>query len=82
MLERIGIYIEQEEYEAFRKLAPNDSEFARSHEEWMKRHAKGDIVVTVGPGEFAEYCEQSGQSPSFHALTQCAAKKATDTTAM
>ena len=82
MMERIGIYIEREEYEAFRKLAPDDSEFARSYEEWMKRYAKGDIMVSVAPGEFAEYCEQSGRSPSFHALTQCAAKKASDTTSM
>ena len=80
VMERIGIYIEQEEYEAFRKLAPDDSEFARSYAEWIERHAKGDIVVTVGPEEFADYCEQIGRSPGFHALTLCAAKKANDTT--
>lgn len=81
-MERIGIHIEQEEYEAFKKLVPDDSEFARSYAEWMQRHAKGDIVVTVGPGEFAQYCEDTGRSPSFHALTLLAAKKANDTTKM
>lgn len=81
-MERIGIHIEREEYEAFRKLVPDDSEFARSYAQWMERHAKGDIVVTVFAGEFAEYCDEIERRPSFHALTLLAAKKANDTTKM
>jgi len=81
-MERIGIYIEREEYEAFRTLVPDDSEFARSYGEWMERNAKGDMVVTVGPDEFADYCDKTGRRPSFYALTLCAAKKANDTTKM
>ena len=70
MITRTAAWIESEEdYDAFKRLMPNDADFPDSYAEWLTLRTKqiaryeeaGRVVkkVPVNPDQFLRYCERA-----------------------
>jgi hypothetical protein len=82
MSERVVVHILPEDFQAFKKLMPNDERLGKAYTEWIRRRAaeasEATRVVTIRPEEFEVYCLQLGQVPNYSVLEALAATKARD----
>jgi hypothetical protein len=88
MLTRHKAWIAPKDYEAFKRLMPDDPDFPNTYDEWLKLankeiaeiQAAGHFIerVEVYPNEFAAYCHASGidgNSALLHAFSVAKARK-------
>jgi hypothetical protein len=79
MATRKGPWILEKDYEAFKRLMPNDPDIPNTYDEWKKLVAEQDVHLAavgqgvvrepVDPNEFANYCRMSHTDPDSIGLT-------------
>jgi hypothetical protein len=81
MTQRIAIKILPRDFEAFKKIMPDEPRLGADYREWRRAatESASDKAVTVYPEEFRLYCVQIGQFPSYFVLEAFAVKKGKDT---
>ncbi len=82
---RAAISLVAQEYDAFRRLIPDDERLPATYDEWVKRRAdedaqseaRGEIVkqVVIHSEEFGAHCLANGQEPSYSILEALAAEQ-------
>ena len=84
-LPRITVWLQREDYDAFKQLAPHDPNLPDTFDDWLQQAEKDAAKlesdgrsmnkVIVNPKEFAEYCRASGIEANYVTLIQFAAFK-------
>lgn len=73
-----AIWIRREDYDAFKRLSPNDPNFPDTYDEWLKdaseqiakSEARGLVVdrIVVDPQQFAAFCKAGGIETNYATL--------------
>lgn len=72
-LPRVVVWIERDDFDAFKRMAPSDTFLTEAYDEWLaiarqqveELRANGQLVrqVVVRPHEFEAYCQKVGIAP-------------------
>src|SRR5438552_17269405 len=70
-----AIWIRREDYDAFKRLSPNDPDFPDTYDEWFKdateqiakSESRGLVVdrIVVDPQQFAAFCKAGGIETNY-----------------
>lgn len=82
----VAVCILATDYEAMRRLVPDDERLPAKYEDWTRRanehiarlitRAEKFITVVVKPDDLKSYCRATGEKPSYTILEAVAVQKA------